>query len=85
MAKRRLQVVQAGERTNPAGKPVSNKILLSIPDAEYRLIRPHLEFLDLPNRLRLHEPPEKLRFSYFPNHGLVSIVVATKGGRVTKG
>ena len=51
------------------------------PDAEYRLIRPHLEFLDLPNRLRLHEPPEKLRFSYFPNHGLVSVVVATKGGR----
>jgi CRP-like cAMP-binding protein len=81
MATRRLQVVRSGERTNPAGKPVSNKILLSIPDAEYRLIRPHLEFLDLPNRLRLHEPPEKLQFAYFPNSGLVSIVVATKGGR----
>jgi hypothetical protein len=43
MAKRRLQVVQAGERTNPAGKPVSNKILLSIPEAEYQVIQLHLE------------------------------------------
>src|SRR5260370_702386 len=81
MPTRRLQVVRSGERTNPAGKPVSNKILLSIPDAEYRLIRPHLEFLDLPNRLRLHEPPEKLQFAYFPNSGFVSLVASTKGGR----
>lgn len=81
MATRRLQILRPGERTNPAGKPVSNKILLTIPDGEYRAIRTHLEFVDLPNRLRLHEPPERLQFAYFPNSGLVSIVVATKGGR----
>ena len=73
--------VQAGERTNPAGKPIGNKILLSISDAEYRRIRPHLEFVDLPHHLNLHEPREKLQFAYFLNRGLASIVVATEEGR----
>jgi len=81
MATRRFQVLQAGERTNPAGKPVGNKILLSIPNSEYRKIRPHLEFLHLNHHLSLHEPPAKLEYAYFLNNGLASIVVATKGGR----
>jgi CRP-like cAMP-binding protein len=78
---KQLQVVRAGERTNPAGKPVSNKILLSISDAEYLRIRPHLEFVNLPSHFSLHEPPEKLQFAYFLNRGVASIVVATQGGR----
>jgi CRP-like cAMP-binding protein len=78
---KQLHVVRAGERTNPAGKPVANKILLSISDVEYRRIRPHLEFLDLPHHLTLYEPSEKLQFAYFLNRGLASVVVATPGGR----
>lgn len=73
--------MRVGERTNPAGKPVGNKILLSISDAEYRKIRPHLEFVDLPHHLSLHGPREKLQFAYFLNRGLASIVVATQEGR----
>ena len=72
---KQLQVVRAGERTNSAGKPVGNKILLSIPDVEYRRIRPHLEFVDLQHHFTLHEPREKLQFVYFLNRGLASIVV----------
>ena len=75
------QTLRGGERTNPAGKPVSNRILLSIADAEYRRIRPHLEFVDLVNHLSLHEPGERLKFAYFLNRGLVSVVVATREGR----
>lgn len=78
---KRTQAVQVGERTNPAGKPVGNKILLSVSDAEYRRIRPHLEFVDLEDHFSLHEPGEKLRFAYFFNRGLASIVVATQEGR----
>jgi CRP-like cAMP-binding protein len=70
-----------GERTNASGKPVRNKILLSISDAEYRKIRPALEFVDLPHHFNLHEPSERVKFGYFLNSGLASIVVATKGGR----
>jgi CRP-like cAMP-binding protein len=75
------QVLRGGERTNPAGKPVSNKILLSVSDAEYRRIRPHLEFVDLPDHHCLQEPGESLEFAYFLNAGLASVVVAPKGGR----
>ena len=75
------QVAQPGERTNPAGKPVGNKILLSISDAEYRRIRPHLEYIDLPDGYTLHKSDGRPRFAYFLNSGLASIVVAMRHER----
>ena len=79
-----LQVVQSGERTNAAGKPVSNKILLSIPDSEYNSLRPHLEYLRLPNHLVLHEAGGKVESTYFPNRGLISLVVVMKDGKTAE-
>jgi CRP-like cAMP-binding protein len=75
-----LQVVQSGERTNTEGKPVSNRILLSISDSDYALLRPHLEYLTLPSHLVLHEGGGKLEFTYFPNRGVISLVVVMKDG-----
>jgi CRP-like cAMP-binding protein len=71
-----LQIAQPGERTNAAGKPVGNVILLSMCDSEYGLFRPHLEYVELPDHLVLHEAGAKLDFAYFPNRGLISFVVA---------
>jgi CRP-like cAMP-binding protein len=79
-----LQVVQSGERTNAAGKPVSNTILLSISDRDYSSLRPHLEYVSLPNHLVLHEAGGKLDFAYFPNRGLISLVVVMKDGRTVE-
>lgn len=76
-----LQAEKAGERRDSAGKAIRNKVLLCIPDAEYRRICQQLEFVDLPNHLSLHEPHKKQRFVYFLNRGLASIVVAMRGGR----
>ena len=76
--------MQSGERTNAAGKPVSNKILLSISDGEYNSLRPHLEYVRLPNHLVLHESGAKLEFAYFPNRGLISLVVVMKDGRTAE-
>ncbi len=84
MATQRLRVLQPGERTNPAGKPVRNRILLSMPDAEYRSIRPHLEFRSLPHHHSLHEPHGKSKFVYFPNEGLISLVVAMMDGKTVE-
>lgn len=80
IATRRMRL-RDGERTNASGKPVKNKILLSISEAEYGKLRPALEFVDLAPHFNLHEPSERLEFGYFLNSGLASIVVATKGGR----
>jgi CRP-like cAMP-binding protein len=79
-----LQTLHSGERTNTAGKPVSNIILLSIVENDYDSLRPHLEYVELPNHLILHEAGGKLEFAYFPNRGLISLVVAMKDGRTAE-
>src|SRR5665811_1326622 len=84
VAKRDLQIVLSGERTNTAGKPVSNKMLLSISDSDYNAIRPHLEYVSLPNHSVLHDAGEKLEFAYFPNRGLISLVVVMKDGNTAE-
>jgi CRP-like cAMP-binding protein len=75
-----FQVMQPNERTTTTGNRVGNKILLSIPEKEYALIRPHLEFLSMPHHLSLYEPGQPLEFVHFPNTGMVSLVIATQDG-----
>ncbi len=84
MEGKRSRVVQSGERTNTQGKPVSSLILLSISDSDYSSLRPHLEYVSLPNHLVLHEAGGKLEFAYFPNRGLISLVVVMKDGRTVE-
>ena len=84
MTIRQLRVMRSGERTNAAGKPVSNRILLTIPDGEYRSIRPHLEYLRMPSHRSLHEPHQKLAFVHFLNQGLISLVVVMEDGRTVE-
>jgi CRP-like cAMP-binding protein len=84
MEGKRSRAVQSGERTNTEGKPVSSLILLSISDSDYSSLRPHLEYISLPNHLVLHEAGGKLEFAYFPNRGLISLVVVMKDGRTAE-
>ena len=76
--------MHSGERTNTAGKPVSNQLLLSIPDDDYNLLRPHLEYINLPSHLVLHEAGGKVEYAYFPNRGLISLVVVMKDGKTAE-
>src|ERR1700681_4847019 len=76
--------MQPSERTTTAGNRVGNKILLSIPDKEYALIRPHLEFLSMRHHLSLYEPGQPLEFVHFPNTGMVSLVIATQDGKTVE-
>lgn len=84
MQSKHLPVVQSGERTNSAGKPVSNIVLLSMSVSDYGSLRPHLEYVQLPNHLVLHEAGGKLEFAYFPNRGLVSLVVVMEDGKTAE-
>ena len=84
MGMKSLALVQSGERTNQDGRPVANKILLAIPDAEFHAIRPHLEYIVFPRHHTLHEPNEKPHFVYFPNDGLLSLVVVTENGKTVE-
>jgi CRP-like cAMP-binding protein len=84
MSRKSYRVVKAGERTSADGKPVSNKVLLATPDNEYQLMRADLTYVDLPDRLSLHEPTQNIEYVYFPNRGMVSQVVVTKDGRTVE-
>ena len=84
MALTKLAIVQPGERTSPAGKPVRNKLLLAIPDEEFRKVRSRLHFIELPHHVILHQPHQTLRFAHFPNTGLISLVVELKDGRTVE-
>lgn len=68
-------------RTGANGERIENLILLRIPDKEYNPIRPHLEFIDIREYQSLHEPGEPLEYAYFPNRGMVSIVIEISDGR----
>jgi CRP-like cAMP-binding protein len=78
------ELVLSGERTNGEGKPIGNRILLSLPENEYQSLRPFLSFVQMQHHDSLHEPGERLEFAYFPNRGLVSLVVAMKEGKTVE-
>ena len=84
MPAKELPATNAAQRIDTAGRLVSNKILTSIPDHEYRVIRPYLEYFPLPERHTLHEPSDTLRFAHFPNAGLISLLVATEDGKTVE-
>jgi CRP-like cAMP-binding protein len=53
-------------------------------DPEFLLIRSHLEHVELPSHRRLCEPDEAFKFAYFPNAGLISIVVVLSNGKTVE-
>jgi len=81
MAITKLRAVQPSLRTGPDGKPIRNKLLLALPDADFRLIRPDLQFVELPHHSNLHQPHRPLNFAHFPNEGLISLVVEMRDGK----
>jgi len=80
-SKAKASPLRPGSRSDATGKAVSNVILLALPDDEYRLLRPHLELIDLPQYQILHEPGEKIGFTYFLNEGMTSLVALSSDGR----
>jgi CRP-like cAMP-binding protein len=77
----RPEPLPSGTRTDAGGKPVKNVILLSLPDYEFRLLRPHLEPVDLSHHLILNEAGDRISFAYFLNEGMTSLVVVTQDGQ----
>jgi len=79
-----LQFSAPDERTDATNKRVKNKILLSIPDNEFWAMRPDLEGVALESHKILHESHEVLQYAYFPNDGLLSLVVVLAEGKTVE-
>ena len=84
MAHQTVQFYPPGERTDAAGNPLRNRILLGIPENEFRAIQPHLQNAELRSHEILHEPHQLLEFAHFPNEGLLSLVVVLADGKTVE-
>lgn len=51
---------------------------------EFSLLRPHLQSVDLVAHQVLYEPGDVLKYIYFPNRGLISLVVVLKTGKTVE-
>ncbi len=74
-------LIAAASRTDANGRAASNGVLLAIPDDEFRLLRPNLEFVELPVHKVLYEAGEGIEYAFFLNSGMTSLVIATSDGR----
>jgi CRP-like cAMP-binding protein len=77
----RPTALRPGMRTDPSGSPVKNVLLLSLPDEEYELLRPALEFAEFPRYHIFHEQGDRIDYVFFPNDGMVSLVVIANDTR----
>jgi CRP-like cAMP-binding protein len=63
------------------GHQLRNKILLDLPDKECTALFSKLEFVLLPVRTVLNEVDEPIKFAFFMNDGLASILSMTSDGK----
>lgn len=59
------------ENTKPA-----NRLLAALPAKEYKRLLPKLEEVSLPFTETIYEPNDIIRYVYFPNSGIVSLLAA---------
>jgi len=69
----------AGNGAN--GREVHNKILLALPEQERTALFSKLEFVSLPTSTVLNEVGEPIKFAFFLNEGLASILSITSDGK----
>jgi CRP-like cAMP-binding protein len=55
--------------------PIRNHLLAALPSEEYGRLLPHLESVPLPFTQALYEGGEPIRHVYFPDDGLISLLV----------
>ncbi len=58
----------------------ANHLLACLPSADYRRLAPHLTAVPLEHRQALYEPNEPIRYAYFPEGGLVSVIAPMEDG-----
>lgn len=61
-------------------RPRSNRILSAAPREEYERLLPHLEYVEMPRGLVLHEAGVHMSHVYFPYSGTISVVVQMEDG-----
>lgn len=61
-------------------RSIGNMLLSAIPEAELAILRPYLELVSLRPGMILAEPGDNVRYCYFPNKGMISLLSVTEQG-----
>jgi CRP-like cAMP-binding protein len=67
--------------TSKNGQALHNKILLGLPATECSAVLEKLEFISLPTHSVLHQAEEDIKFAYFRNEGLASVLNVMSDGK----
>jgi CRP-like cAMP-binding protein len=84
LATRRAKIQNTVELPVRQEREIRNKLVASLPEKEFALVQNHLEFLDLPDHLVLHEAHDETKYIYFPNSGMISLVIAMQDGKTVE-
>jgi CRP-like cAMP-binding protein len=68
--------------SNQSRTPIRNRLLAALPSEEYGRLFPRLEHVPLPFMEVLYEGGEPIRHVYFPDDGLISLLVVMDDGTV---
>jgi CRP-like cAMP-binding protein len=62
--------------------PIRNQLLAALPGEEYGRLLPHLESVPMPFMEVLYVGGEAIRHVYFPNDGLISLLIVMEDGTI---
>ncbi len=66
------------------GRVVRNRLLAKLPPDSFERLEPHLEHIALDRHGRLIEPGKVTEYVYFPELGMISLIVLLEGGATTE-
>jgi CRP-like cAMP-binding protein len=69
---------------NPPNLNSPNRILASLPNEIYEVLRPHLKLVELKGGVVLAEPGAPIENVYFPHSGIISLVVELRVGAMVE-
>jgi CRP-like cAMP-binding protein len=65
-------------------QPRENRLLAALPDAEYEILRPHLELVPMPLGMAVYESGGPQGYVYFPADSIVSLLYVLESGACTE-
>src|SRR6201987_6526134 len=77
----KLNTRVSGELERSSREKLRNLILLAVPAKESDPMQKNLEFIELPTHFELHEAGEPIKFAYFIESGLASVLTMMVDGK----
>jgi CRP-like cAMP-binding protein len=68
----------------PSRHKTNNQILNALPDEDYQRLHKHLEFVELTLGQVIYNPDEPIRYVYFPNDSMNSVIATTPDGQCSE-